>query len=157
MTDYAIDPGPHTAIFWMAETPTVFEPRAVTLDFTLEGMLKLSLKQLYFWLMHEINPTKDRIVCESFEFRKEDAQNREYIDYSTGEYVGVVKLFCQLTDTPYQMQSASEGKGFWDNDKLKRVGLYKYCADRHQRDACRHWLHDTTFRGGNNYYLNLLK
>lgn len=129
---------------------------ALTLDYS-DNLVAEPLKHLYLWLMQTVDPDKDFVVCESFEFRKEDAKNREYIDYSTGEFVGVVKLYCQMTGTAYEMQSASEGKGFWDDDKLKRVGLWSSLGDRHQRDAARHWLHYDCYALCNSYYLNLLK
>jgi len=157
VTIYAIDPGPHTGIFWIDEAMNYCR---LTLDYTDEGWPPHHRPHmhLYRWLIQKVNPEEDEIICESFEFRKEDAQNREYIDYSTGEFVGVVKLYCQSTDTPHYMQTASEGKGFWDDDKLKRVGLWiPGKAERHVRDATRHWLHHVTFRQANNYYLEMLK
>jgi hypothetical protein len=156
VTVFAIDPGPHTGIFWIDNNVT----HRVTLDYT--GVLAWSAhKELYMGLMQMVNPEQDHVVCESFEFRKEDAQNREYIDYSTGELVGVVKLFAQLTNTAYTIQSASQAKGFWTDDKLKRVGLWVPGAEqRHVRDATRHWLHYHTFgRGASqaHYWLSKLK
>jgi len=152
---YAIDPGPHTGIFWL---DGLLNPCRITLDYTTGPVKETALKHLYFWLMGTVVPTKDKIVVESFEFRKEDAQNREYIDYSTGEFVGVVKLFCQLTGTPCYVQSASVGKGFWDDSKLKRVGMWvPGTANRHIRDATRHWLHHVTFTVGDEFWLRRLK
>src|SRR5689334_7476363 len=112
MTIFAIDPGPHTAFFWQ-ETKDTFQRR--TLDFT-QPHLRASHRSLYEALEYFVNPKTDTVVCESFEFRKDDAKHREYIDYSTGEYVGVVKLWCQLTGCYYVMQSASQAKGFWNDD-----------------------------------------
>lgn len=153
MTDYAIDPGPHTGIFYMKDD----QPHRVTLDYT-DGLIRDPLLHLYMWMMQMVDPEKDHVIVESFEFRKEDAQNREYIDYSTGEYVGVVKLFCQITNTAMTVQSASQGKGFWTDDKLKRVGLWTPGKERrHERDATRHWLHYMTFALNDNTWLNKLK
>lgn len=153
MTIFAIDPGPHTGVFYFAEEG----PCRVTLDYTSDALRDVH-KDLYMWLMQMVDPKNDFVICESFEFRKEDAKNREYIDYSTGEFVGVIKLFCQMTETRYIMQSASQAKGFWTDDKLKRVGLYVAGAEhRHVRDATRHWLHFDTFNMNNKYYLNKLK
>jgi len=153
MAIYAVDPGPHTGIFWIDDEGQ----HRVTLDYS-DGLVKKPLWHLYTWLMQMMNPKTDQMVLESFEFRKEDAHEREYIDYSTGEFVGVCKLYCDLTETPCYVQSASEGKGFWDDDKLKRVGLYVTGKEqRHVRDATRHWLHHVTFRENNDYYLKKLK
>lgn len=154
---YAIDPGPHTGVFWI---DALGKPRRLTFDYTVpehEG-LKLPHRHLYSWLLATVNPVTDWLVCESFEYRKEDAKNREYIDYSPGELVGVVKLFAQLTTTPLYMQMASQAKGFWKDDKLKRVELFvPGDSFRHVRDATRHWLHFTSFVQGDQSWLLKLR
>lgn len=149
MTIYAIDPGPHTGIFYDGSC-------SLTLDFTDKHITDGQLR-LYMWLMQMVDPERDFVICESFEFRKDDARERSYIDYSTGEYVGVVKLFCQITHTKHVMQTAAQAKGFWNDDKLKRVGIYKLLKTKHERDAARHWLHYDAFNLKNTYYLNKLK
>jgi hypothetical protein len=153
MTVYAIDPGPHTAIFW--KVPFVSSFQALTLDFTVPTDMPSHLR-LFRWLMDNVDPKNDKVIVESFEFRK-DERDREYIDYDAGEYVGVVKLWCQLTDTYYVVQNAATAKQFWNDDKLKRVELYKLLKDRHQRDAARHWLHYDTFTQNNQEWLYRLK
>jgi len=97
----------------------------------------------------------DMIVLESFEFRKD--KEREYIDYSTGEYVGVCKLCAAKNDYALVVQNAATAKGFWTDNKLKRVGLYSVCDTRHTRDAMRHWLKHHTFLLGNKEYLYKLR
>jgi hypothetical protein len=150
---YAIDPGPHTAIFWKVPLTKTFE--AVTLDFTEPGD-EPSHASLFNWLSSNVDPEEDKLIIESFEFRK-DERDREYINYDAGEYVGVAKVWAQLSNTYYIVQNAAKAKGFWDDDKLKRVGLYKQLKDRHQRDAARHWLHYDTFTHGNHDWLFMLK
>jgi hypothetical protein len=152
MTAYAIDPGPHTALFWDLPNGNY---DAVTLDFTTPSE-KPSHLRLFEWLMNNVDPSEDKIIVESFEFRKEE-RDREYIDYDAGEYVGVVKVWCQITQCFYLVQNAAKAKQFWNDDKLKRVGLYKHLKDRHQRDAARHWLHYDTFTHGNQDWLFKLK
>jgi hypothetical protein len=151
----AIDPGPHTGIFWMEND----KPHRITFDYTDPVMAGEPHKHLYMWLMQMINPGLDILICESFEFRKEDARKREYIDYSPGELVGVVKLFSQLTETPLTMQMASLAKsGFWNDDKLRRVGLWiAGSANRHVRDATRHWLYFNSFILKDDTWLHKLK
>jgi hypothetical protein len=146
MTIYAIDPGPHTGIFWR-EGHLEFRAETLELD---EGHL-----ELYKWLEAHIW-SGDRIILESFEFRKE-YKDREYLNYKAAEYIGVVKTFAAKTKTPLTMQTASTAKGFWDDDKLKRIGVYKFCGTRHTRDAARHWLHYWTTRMGNQEFLFRLK
>jgi hypothetical protein len=142
MTVFAVDPGPHTGIFYQDAAGVHTE----MLD--LRGAINPH-QQLYMWLMSHVNPATDKVVCESFEFRKDDAQTRSYIDYSTGELVGAVALFCQLTETVHVRQMAAQGKGFWNDEKLRRVGLWVGGPDaKHMRDATRHWLHYHCFGRG---------
>lgn len=161
MKTFAIDPGPHTGIFYDIEAPTLADPKhrefcSLTLDYT-EGLVADPHKNLYYWLMQMVNPDLDRIILESFEWRKEDAQERTYIDYSPGEFIGVVKLFAELTGTMVVMQPAALAKGgFWGDDKkVKKVGLS--WKSRHERDAIKHWLYHQTFTIGDQQWLYKLK
>jgi hypothetical protein len=149
MTIYAIDPGPHTGIF----AKYVQGCEGETFDWT-HDLNRVS--HMWNWLDDWVIKS-DTVIVESFEFRKEDAQNRSYIDYSPGELVGVVKLYCQLRTVNLVIQSASTGKGFWDNDKLKRAGVWSTCDSKHSRDAARHWLHYYTTTLGNDEYLHKLR
>lgn len=156
MTIFAIDPGPHTGIFYDSDQPGEFHFNSLTLDFT-DKSISDGERRLYMWLMQMVNPDRDFIICESFEFRKEDAQTREYIDYSTGHYVGVVRLFCQMTGCGYVMQTASQAKGFWTDGKLKKIDVYRFLKSRHERDAARHWFHYDAFSTANQYWLRRLR
>jgi hypothetical protein len=77
------------------------------------------------------------IICESFENRGNDAALT-----ISAEYIGVVKAWaegrCDLV-----LQSASTGKAFWDDAKLKKYGVY--VPGKHARDAVRHYLYYRTF------------
>jgi hypothetical protein len=141
---FAIDPGPHTGICWDSDLGIA----RTTLDFTVPGLLPSHLA-LYQWLYSNVS-NEDTIVCESFEFRKEERE-RDYINFDAGEYVGVVKLFAQQQGIYYVTQMAANviGKSaFWTNDKLMRVGLWKPGGGdeyRHEMDATRHWLYYKSF------------
>lgn len=90
------------------------------------------------------------IVCERFEFRK-DERDRAAINYVAAEYVGVVKLFVHQHNVPLIMQQASSTVGrsafFGDspegNAKLRTLGLWSPSV--HARDATRHYLYYRTF------------
>lgn len=156
MTIWAIDPGPHTGIFYVLYGLGQFRYNRVTLDYT-DSLVQNPHENLHLWLMQNVNPSTDEVVYEPFEFRKEE-RDREYIDYTTGEYVGVIALYCQQTGTPSHRQMASQVMSFWTDDKLKRVGLYVPGKEhRHERDATRHWLHHDTFTKGNQEWLHKLK
>jgi hypothetical protein len=87
------------------------------------------------------------VILEKFEFRK-DERYRDKIDYVAAEYIGVVKSYCRywgaFRPVSLHMASASLGKGFWDDDKLKRAGYYVK-SSKHIRDATRHMLRFRTF------------
>jgi hypothetical protein len=151
MTVFAIDPGPHTGIFWNMQSGSF---TSETLDFTQTSETPQHM-QLFMWLARMVTPL-DTVICESFHFHK-DKRDKEYLNYEAGEYVGVVKLFCQLNHIYYVMQAPAVKEQFWKDDKLKRVGLWGAVKDRHQRDAARHWLQYDTFAQNNQEWLLKLK
>lgn len=81
----------------------------------------------------------DVIVCERFDFR----QNKRGVDYTPVEYIGVIHMYCQSTDTPLYLQGqdvTSEQKSFWNKKKLQYLGLYDPSME-HAMDALKHRLH----------------
>jgi hypothetical protein len=83
--------------------------------------------------LHLLRP--DTIICESFEFRQ--SKQRDNINLISREYIGVVRLFGILYDTPVVFQTASAAKSFVSDEKLKVMGLYEV-GQRHANDATRH-------------------
>jgi hypothetical protein len=81
-------------------------------------------------------PDDFRIVCESFEFRQGD-HNRHKIVLDSKEYIGVVKLMSQLYDIPVVFQTASVGKTFCTDEKIKALDLWTP-GMKHAMDALRH-------------------
>lgn len=90
----------------------------------------------------------DKVICEKFEFRKDDAA-RDKIDYMACELVGTVKTYCQTHEVPLIMQGSSLiGKtAFWsdDNEKVRQLGLYNRQFAPHGMDALRHALYYLSF------------
>jgi len=88
----------------------------------------------------------DYIVCESFEFRQ---GKQTGVDLYPCELIGVVNYFDQRVNVQSRlyMQTAAQGKGYYDNDKLKAMDLYKRGL-QHGRDACRHLLYWFYFGSG---------
>lgn len=74
------------------------------------------------------------VVCERFVF-----QQRLKAILTPVEYIGVITMYCQRTDKPLELQTPSQAKAFWDNEKLRRLGLYDTKAP-HAMDAIRHLL-----------------
>lgn len=83
------------------------------------------------------------IVCESFEFRQHRGTfDQDKIDLSSKEYIGVVRMFCQIYDKPVYFQSASVAKGFVPDAKLEMLGWYSLTKGMpHARDALRHLIY----------------
>lgn len=104
-----------------------------------------------FYMLEHFHP--DVVVCESFQnmsdFRQESTTKPL-------EYIGIVKMYVQTRICKLVLQSSSEGKQFWDDDKLKRVGLYER-GRPHSNDATRHFLYYWTFTLNRNDYLKALK
>jgi hypothetical protein len=76
------------------------------------------------------------IVCESWLNLGKEAAN-----VVAPQYVGIARLYAELSpSTKWVTQTPSEGKGFWNDQKLKKVGLYMP-GKRHANDATRHVLH----------------
>lgn len=92
-------------------------------------------------ILQEIQP--DHVVCESFEYRNN--QHRDNLELYSLELIGVVKLYGHEA-----MQNAAKGKGFYKDEKLKKMGLYRPGVG-HGRDAVRHLLHWFTFGPGFKY------
>lgn len=80
----------------------------------------------------------DVIVCERFDFM----QNKKGVDYTPVEYIGVIHLYCQSTGTAlfFQGRDVKSKKGFWDEKKLRFLGLYEPALG-HAMDALKHRLH----------------
>jgi len=156
----AIDPGPHTGIF--GQRLGAFFSTTLNLDELSQSALVIPPhRYLWDWLNDHVQPTCDQIILEKFEFQK-DKRDKENLNYDAGEYVGVVKIWCDLNKVPCHLQSPSqvvskEGKTFWTDDKLKRVGLWKSLRTRHERDAARHYLYYVTFTLNDKTWLEKLK
>lgn len=108
-----------------------------------------------------------RIICERFQFRPDDAKEREKIELISKEYEGVVKLYAQMNDVKLISQNAAQAVGrsaFWGdcpgankgNHKIKQTGLW--IPDMpHGMDALRHYLYYVTFTLKDDFYLQAMK
>lgn len=95
-------------------------------------------------LLESERVTDYTVVCESFEFRQ--GKQRNNLDLSSKEYIGVVKLFKRRENVPTVFQTAGQAKtfipdkavgGLVANQKLKVLGLY-HPNHKHAMDAMRH-------------------
>jgi hypothetical protein len=87
------------------------------------------------------------IVCESFEFRQ--GKQRTGLELYSKELIGVLNLFHQREALPPRLwfQTAAKGKGYFDNSRLRELGIY-ITGQEHTRDAIRHLMQWITFEAG---------
>lgn len=71
----------------------------------------------FIGILNEYHP--DIIVCESFDHRAKDNNN-----YTPVEYIGLVKWYVERRDVVLVMQTPSFGKAYFDDVKLKKLGMY---------------------------------
>lgn len=88
------------------------------------------------------------VVYETFIYQRRELDKGVSLVLDSCEYIGVIKLHEQSTlDVTLVPQSPAVGKGsggcFWDDQKLKRLGLW--VSSEHERDATRHLLYYVTF------------
>lgn len=93
----------------------------------------------------------DVIVCEQFDYRP----NQKVADLHAVEYIGVVKLYCDVYDyVELVFQTQLKGhRGLWTNDKLEAVGLY-VPGMPHAMDATRQVLYYVTVMMKDHYWVN---
>ena len=72
------------------------------------------------------------VISEAFHFR----QDKTGAVFTGVEYIGVIKYFCQKYRVEHIEMTPGQGKGFWDNRKIKALGLWKPSAP-HAMDAMR--------------------
>jgi hypothetical protein len=92
----------------------------------------------------------DIVVCERFTNRAIKGA-----DLGPCEVIGIVKLWCEQRSRALYWQG-SDQMGFWDDTKLKAVGLY-LPGQRHASDATSHWLYHVTEQQACKNYLYKLR
>ena len=112
-------------------------------------------KALYKFLIME-RPL--HVVCESFQYRviQSGGATMPGIRLDSVEYIGVIKLYCELTKTPLFLQTAGEVKPLWTDEKLKKLGLWAR-GEQHRRDAVRHALHHIITRLNRTEFIDPLR
>jgi len=88
--------------------------------------------------LHETVPST--IVYERFDYR----MKKRKVELEAVEYIGVIKLYSQMTNCPIiEQPQMKDTNSFWDNDKLKALGIYTVGVT-HSNDAARQLLHYIT-------------
>lgn len=90
----------------------------------------------------------DYIICETFEYRN---KSRAGLVLRSRDLIGIVNLYDQTHDEcRLFMQSPAQAKGFFTNDKLKKMEIYPVGVP-HGRDALRHFMYWYMFAYGAKY------
>jgi len=80
-----------------------------------------------------LSELKPKVVAyEAFHFR----QNKTGAIFTGVEYIGVIELWAQMNYAEIVKISPGDGKGFWNDNKIKAIDLYKP-AHPHAMDALR--------------------
>lgn len=133
----ALDPGETTGYAW-AE---IQSRKVVHIGAGQGGFSETEL----WGLLSGVSPAA--IIAESFEFRQ---RARTGLVLQSRNLLGVSRLWADLHDVPYSEQSASQGKAFFTDEKLRAVQAY-WTGLEHARDATRHLLFWLTFGKGSQY------
>lgn len=123
----ALDPGTTTGIAYGVvdhEFHVQFNAFQVTPD-------EQSTPHLYLAeLLRNLQPTK--LLYEAFHFR----QDKTGAVFTGVEYIGIIELVAQELDIPCIKVSPAQGKGFWHNNKIQALDLWKK-GTPHGMDAMR--------------------
>jgi hypothetical protein len=156
-TIHAIDPGPDCGVVtwhrYEEDEILTYSPRSFVFDtWHIDGTTKRENDEALIHLKKRLQDTvypADALILEKFEWRKEDAEKRPKIDLRPVEHGAVIELYAHeigLYDYErFFIQKPSQAVGsncFWDNWKLRALGLYQPGHEkRHENDALRHLLH----------------
>jgi len=95
-----------------------------------------------------INQAKvDLVLFESFKLYPWKAKQKIWDSFLEVEVIGVIKAHCYFNNILFYSQQPSD-KEFFDNDKLRDLGVFKVSTSRHARDAIRHGYVFLTFGEG---------
>lgn len=158
----AVDPGGTTGIAWHSVKPPLPEGQTDIRPYAALEQIgpctdDRQLKEVLDYLTAVaslaepiVGPGLVHLIVEPFQFRHDD-RDRDKIDYIAAEVVGALRVWS--LDRPFIRfirQSAGMGKGFWVDDKIKRLGLWvpggskmfqtRTPGKNHAMDALRHLL-----------------
>jgi len=127
----ALDPGVTTGIATYVHVKGEDEFRS----FHIEPRKYQHPHEALYDVLCALNPKK--IVYEVFHHR----QNMSNVVFTGVEYIGVIELVGQLRCLDIVKITPSDGKGFWDDRKLKVIGAHNP-GHVHANDAMRVLLRD---------------
>lgn len=108
------------------------------------GQEKWEVDQLWDF-MAKTHP--DVIIMEDFTYRR----HQKHAELFSVQLIGVTRLYCLRTDTPFYKQKPAYAKNdLWTDEKFKELEIYQKGLE-HGRDAVRHFLQWFSFGGGYKY------
>lgn len=111
---------------------------------------KFSLYELYQYIDWYRN-FDFNLIYEDFQYRN---VSRAGLDLTPVKMIGVIEMIVELhqghTIDAYK-QTPAQGKGFFNDARLKEMGIYKV-GNAHGRDATRHLMQWLTFGAGSQFY-----
>lgn len=135
-----------------------FDPGNCTgICFCEDGILKerLQIQTIVPDLGHKLEAIFDKyqptdVVIEAYRIYSSKAAQHINSDVPTLQQIGRIKHICEMRNIPIEEQLASEGKSFWTDAMLEKLGVLPPIKqeshdDRHSRDAVRHALHRILF------------
>lgn len=135
----ALDPGVTTGV-------CVYANGNITKAFTIQA----DHEALYEFLF---SYQPDTVVYERFDYRP----HQPVADLYPVELIGIIKLYCQRNGVDSVPQKQLKGhRGFWTDDKLKALDLYKVGEQGHSNDATRQMLYYLTFTVGDQSFVQKL-
>lgn len=87
------------------------------------------------------------VVIEDFQYR--NRQRAGLVLFSV-QLIGVTRLWSHINSVTTHVQSPAQGKGFYSNEQLQKLGAYKRGIP-HAMDATRHLFQWLTFGAGFQY------
>jgi hypothetical protein len=138
----AFDPGGTTGVAiarWQPDDPDEQLTSLKQIGF-FRYHLGPALHHLDLWLLLCSSDFTD-VVWESFEFRQHITKDyaKTGVELISREYIGVLKLFCELHQVRSHSRNVSSAKRFIDDAKIKQLGLW-LPGMPHAMDATRHLL-----------------
>lgn len=147
----ALDPGGTTGLDWchrqqpLNSLKWAVHPVQIAPCHTSKALKELLAKMTSLvGLVEPLRGMDVTVICENFEHRPFETRDR--IDYTPAEVIGAVRAWCIQYEGVVTLvrATASMGKGFWTDDKIKQSGLW-VPGKKHAMDARRHLLRYRSF------------
>lgn len=151
---FAADPGGTTGCATATWEPSAPDDRLTSIDQIKFERFDFGPDTHHLALWTHLNKNRisscpyTEIVWESFEFRQHfftDDKGKPVakmkVELISREYIGLLRLFCDLFQVPSHHRTASSAKRFITDEKIKQLGLWiPGDPNKHKMDATRHLL-----------------